>query len=382
MIGAAEAAVLDRVEAAWIAAGEPTPALVFDLETILNNARLLRDIGATQGADFLLAAKSCFDERIMEALAPEVAGFDVSNQVELASVSRWSAGRIVSLTGPIALPLLREARPDVLLQLDGPEQYQRMERTCTGARYGLRLDTSWLMPDHPPSRFGFAHDRPEGLQQYVRSSLNHFCGFHFHHEGPIGNSTDTYLALVRRALELQGSLGMSIERLDLGGGLHWLSWREIALLLGRLRALVPRSTGLTFEPGRLFFRDAGFAVGRIMWQKQVHRQLHYVVDLSRECHLRWSRTRLLIAPPGPAGVDRLVLSGPTCIEGDSIPVATPPAGDLVPRAFGGGGVVVLGDVPSYSATLNRGFNGVPPASILVAPAMPRGRSTSGIHPCR
>jgi diaminopimelate decarboxylase len=215
--------------------------------------------------------------------------------------------------------------------------------------YAVRLNTGEFV--RGTSRFGASANEWRALERAVAASPQPFIGYHLHH-GLQRNTATDYLRIADAALALAKAWGTPLQRLNLGGGLATLSLTEVEALLERLRRKVPRETRLVFEPGRLIAEGAGFAAGRVVAVRRQGKRWKCVLDLSRECHLRWSGGKAL--EMGKVAVE---LSGPTCFEGDSLGQARL-AG--VPAV---GEIILFGDISGYSLAWNTSFNGIAPARV-------------------
>jgi diaminopimelate decarboxylase len=136
------------------------------------------------------------------------------------------------------------------------------------------------------------------------------------------------------------------------------------VLVQEIRRVLPATTTLFFEPGRPLTEKAGFALGRIEAVAARAEHIDLVVDLSAECHLRWTDPMLIVpSAHGENGTARVRIVGPTCAESDVLGIyriPTPVAGCVPYRR---GDILMFGDVVGYSACWNIGFNGRPPASV-------------------
>ncbi len=186
-----------------------------------------------------------------------------------------------------------------------------------------------------------------------------------HHSSEV-NTPSTYLALARDSLHLARALDLKLDYLDLGGGIHTLTDRGLTELLQALRALTPAETTLVFEPGRYLTRDCGYAIGRIEAVTPRPDRVDCTLDLSAECHLRWSHARL-IAPlieTSDAPL-RLRCFGSTCYEGDLIGDFRFAAPSHPHLPFARGDLLLFSNVSSYSEAWNTSFNGIEKARVVL-----------------
>lgn len=336
------------------------PCLIYDCDAIAARVVATRALEGVHGCHFLFAVKACGEAWALELMCRAGLGFDVANAGELAAVRRaamvsGTRPGFVSVSGPASAELFGEAEVDVI-HLDGAGQLAGL--SCAGAVLGLRvaLPEQGAPPDAPwRTRFGL---RP-GSQSFARGVAHpRFGALHCHRPGP--RSPDEIVATGAALASL--CAGRPLRYLNLGGGLGALELTALAEALSRLRAIIPSETTVLLEPGSYWFNGAGYALGRILACEPLGADVHRVtLDLSKDCHLRWSDAAPLLANGLPAG--KVLLVGPTCHEGDIIgafEVTAPQQGAApsLPPGF-----VLLGGVDSYSAAWNRGFNGIPPAHV-------------------
>ena len=340
------------------------PVLLYDLAAVRARIERLHALEERHRCRFLFAGKAFGHPQVWSFLAHHGVGLDLSNEGELAQLSENFAGWnrcLVSVTGPnpgLLSRWMKKVDGTLIVNVDSSLQYRGIqselgEHVKLGARIALGCAARGKA-----TRFGIA-PTDEALSEL--SADPRFCGLHCH-IGNEDNGSDTYLEIASSLLRVRERFGLRVRYLNLGGGLHLLQDSGIPLLLERLRAFVPMEIELFFEPGSFWFGGAGYAMTEVL---DVRRDPDLVVlDISRECHLRWSTPRLLVPPANGASRRRILFVGPTCYEADVI------GSFQVPEAANGTFPVRRGDrlifscVSSYSASWNTGFNGIAPAQVV------------------
>lgn len=342
------------------------PCLFYDTAAIAARVRRLRVLEPLHGCRFLFAVKACGEPWLLELMCREGLGFDVANRAELVAVraAATAAGTIpafLSVSGPAGAEIFGDAQVDVIY-LDGADQLDSVREG--NAVLGVRV--SLAEPDREGadqeknapwnSRFGVLTDSP-GFAGVLADPR--FGALHYHRQGK--RKLDEIVATGASLYRLAGA--HPLRYLNLGGGIGSYTAEAIGAALGLLRTLVPAATTVLIEPGSHWFRGAGHALGRILAIEPLARGVHRVtLDVSNDCHLRWSTVVPLAANGLPAG--KVLLVGPTCHEGDMLGAFEVPetsaAPDVLPPGF-----VLLGNVDGYSAAWNRGFNGIPAARVIV-----------------
>jgi diaminopimelate decarboxylase len=356
------------------AAGHGGPTLLFDLAVIRERMRRLAALQQSAGCSFVMAAKAFRAPRVYALAAEWLAGFDVSNRNEYEELPADLRGRRVSLTSPVFAPDLAPLRArgnSLVVFLDAPDQLRRLAAAPGPVDYGIRIaSTSFAVPGPrrpsapwEESRFGVSAHDTATLSELTRCAGHRFVGFHLHH-GFGGNAAPAYVHLARGAVELAAKLGVRLEVLDLGGGLHGIPEAELPQALAEIRAEVPAETELWFEPGTLLDAGAGAALARVESAQLRGDTLVCTLDLSAVWHLRWSNPVPLHAAPSGAGARRVLFFGPTCSEHDFLGAfALPARPGREPLAAGDR--IAFAGVSGYSVSCNAGFNGIPPARVVL-----------------
>jgi diaminopimelate decarboxylase len=297
--------------------------------------------------------------------AASLDGLDAGSAAE-ARAAIAAGARTISITDPAAGAIDPIAARDVRISCEDPAR--AAAGASAGARLAVRFAASHLVPGDDAiggvvegsgrrtSRFGVRS--LDEARAIVRAGGDRVRGVHVHHGGVAPASPARLVACARAAIAAAADAAIPLEWLDLGGGLHLLP--DLDAAFAAIRAEVPRAVELVVEPGRLFARDAGFAIGHVRAARDLGDRALRVVDLSRACHLRWQHVAP-VAAPAPTGAARPILfAGPTCYEEDVI-------GEwkLDPSRFAAGAPLVVAGVDGYALGWSHGFGGVPPADIAL-----------------
>lgn len=352
------------------------PALLFDLPGIAARLAAVRAATRAAGVEALAATKAIVGVPGLVALAAAALdGLDLAGPDE--DVAATPAVRVVSVTFPGGATADRLAR----LAAGGRRVIASCETAAQvaaaaavpGVELAVRVSTSALGEAAPgglrdgdgahASRFGVAVDE---LRAVAAAAPGRVRGLHVH-GGPLAVSAAPLVARARAALDAADAAGLAIARLDLGGSLHGFALGEpiagqvrLADALAAVRATVPAAIELCVEPGRVLTEGCGYASGLVLAARAIAGHDGRVLGLSRLCHLRWSTPRLCAPPPAAGRGHRLVLVGATCCEDDVITDAVvPDAGALAV-----GETAIVAEVSGYAAAWNRGFAGVPAATVV------------------
>jgi diaminopimelate decarboxylase len=358
-------------------APEDGPQLIFDRTRL---ERTMRDVAAAARAAelrVLFAVKSFPHAEVLAMAARWLDGFDVASSGELEVVRPLlDARHSLSITDPTGRAVAPHAAPQApIVSCESMEQLEEALRSAPHAQLAVRLSSSLLGRDravgsiqsgdgHHRSRFGVDVDpaRARGLlAQMAARAAEHQrpLGLHLHHSGVVPTSAARFLDSARAALELAAAADFRPAFFNLGGSWHGVA-DSIAEVWLALRAAIP-ALPIFVEPGRLFARGAGFALGWVRAARALDDRDLRILDLSRICHLRWSQPSLVEPAPRPGHARKLVLAGPTCYEDDLL--GEWQVDDA--NAYAPGAPVILRDLTGYAVAWNSGFAGVPAATVRI-----------------
>lgn len=280
------------------------------------------------------------DEMVL-ALDAGIAQFNVESVPELIALGEVAAAR--RLRAPVAL----RVNPDVVADTH--------DRISTGRRH---------------DKFGIAYDQALEVYEMARRLAGiELVGLHLH----IGSqilSLAPFEAAYRRGIELVralGAAGITLRRLDLGGGFGVPYRAEPALDLAAYAALIRRLTAgldleLVFEPGRYLVAEAGVLLSRVLYVKEGGARPCVVLDAGMNDLLRpalydaYHPIMPVAEAPATAARRAVDVVGPICESTDVFARARdlPPlrAGDLV--VFTGAG--------AYGAVMASDYNSRPRAA--------------------
>jgi diaminopimelate decarboxylase len=197
----------------------------------------------------------------------------------------------------------------------------------------------------------------------INTENSTFKGFHIHCGYGEGNTPHCYLEITKQVLKLAEQLNVELQYFNLGGGICYLSEYELTTLIKQIRAMIPIQTQLFFEPGRFISKNSGFALAKIESVISRDTSIDIILDLSEQCHLRWSDATLVI-PTEIIDSEALNVRvfGPTCAEIDAIGNFTLSIEQR--KLLQRGNKILLGGITGYSASWNTSFNGIPIAKVV------------------
>ncbi|MGH7126024.1 MAG: diaminopimelate decarboxylase [Stellaceae bacterium] len=211
--------------------------------------------------------------------------------------------------------------------------------------------------------------KPVGLAVHIGSQLTDLTPFEA-----------AFRRLIDLALELRGG-GLTVERLDLGGGLGVRYHAEAPPAIEDYAALAHRLTHnlgfrLSFEPGRALVANAGLLLSRVIYVKPGVTRRFVIQDAAMNDLIRPSlyeawheivpvREPASGAPPEPADI-----VGPICESGDMIAL-----GRALPAVEAGDLLAIL-SAGAYGAVMSSSYN----TRLLVPEVLVQGAEFAVIRP--
>jgi diaminopimelate decarboxylase len=374
-----------------------TPLYVYDKASIVQNARALKTAFASRFPKLKIhyAVKANSNVAVVALLRSEGFAGEVVSEGEIAIARRAGVpGGEILFTSSSKSPseIARAIAEGAVLNVDSKDELEQIEAAAAAKNVTARLSFR-INPGVDPhtihqintgiseSKFGLHLDDGIAFQAYERAkALPHvrIVGAHCHIGSQI-TETSGYELAARKMLafvgELKAKLGLTLEFLDLGGGIG-VPYHDGETVMGPddlARALEPiwkegvRALGyepaLWLEPGRFLVAPSGFLVTRVNSVKTTPVKTFVNVDAGFETLVRpamyqaYHRVRVVGRTEDPIQVD---IAGNVCETGDILA-----AERVLPRPHAGDLVVVL-DAGAYGFSMASEYNARPlPAEVLV-----------------
>lgn len=261
------------------AAGEPTPLLILDRTLLRQSYR--RIAASLPGAEVYYAVKANPHPGVLEALAREGCGFEVSSRPELEAVLRLGVtiDRVIS-SNPVKRPdYIRRAFELGLdrFAFDSEPELDKLARWAPGSRVYVRLTVDNSGSEWPLSdKYGVPPERAvELLLAAPRAGLRPY-GLTFH-VGSQCRDAESWVRAIRTCHEIHRELaaqGQPLQMLSVGGGqpVHHLRPVPTPEAIGRritetvAELFGPEAPLITVEPGRALVGGAGTLVTSVIGQ--------------------------------------------------------------------------------------------------------------------
>ena len=321
---------------------------------IVSGGELRRALAAGIAPDkIVFAGAGKTAEELADGLDAGIGQFNVESEDELDLLAELAAAR--GVRAPVAL----RVNPDV--------DAKTHDKISTG---------------RAQDKFGIAFDRAEAL--YARAASTdgiEMTGLAIH----IGSQL-TSIAPFEAAFARLGELcrrlraaGLSVSRIDLGGGLGISYDDGSPPALAEYGELVRRTgreleAAVTLEPGRWMAGPAGLLLSRVIRVKQIGNKQFAIVDMAMNDLLRpalygaWHKIEAVA--PRPGGDAPVDIVGPICESGDVI------APDRTMPELRAGDLVAVRDAGAYGAVMASNYN----SRLSAAEVMVRGGDAALIRP--
>jgi diaminopimelate decarboxylase len=379
----------EQVPVRRIAEAVGTPFYCYSSAALADNYRAYEKTLGALGVGIFYSLKANSNQAIIRALGKLGAGADVVSVGEMhrALKAGIPADRIV-FAGVGKTELEMEAALKAGIHQFNVESFGELETlSAVAARMGvvapvtLRINPDVDAKTHSKISTGkaenkFGIDIDHAAQFYsaaARMKGIRILGLAVH----IGSQlTDIapYRAAFEKIAELARTLrkaGLTVERIDLGGGIgiayrdeRTIRLEDYAALVNEL--IVPLGTKVEIEPGRSIVGNAGLLIARVISVKAGVSRRFVIVDAAMNDLIRPSLYDAyhdiipVALPPGGAPVEPADVVGPVCETGDRFaeqrPLPPLKPGDLVAFAAAG----------AYGAVMSSTYNTrLPAAEVLV-----------------
>jgi diaminopimelate decarboxylase len=273
---------LGGVPAEQLAADHGTPLVVYCEETIRAQARAYVD--AAPGAQVVYGTKAFANVALLQVLAEEGVGADVSTLGELAfaTAAGLAGDRLLFHGNNKSDEELRAAADaDATVVLDAPDEPERAE--AAGVRRVLirltpgvdAVTHEAVRTAHESSKFGMTAETAVSVVADALARGLDVTGVHFHVGSQLARVDESLLAVDRLAAfceRTRSVLDWSPRILDIGGGLGIRYTHDedvpdvgefVGPLVARLRERWPHEVQIVLEPGRSLVGRAGVTLYRV-----------------------------------------------------------------------------------------------------------------------
>lgn len=330
------------------------PKLLFDKKSIESSFKDFHS-KKPKNLDLIFPVKSFPHTDYLKLIAPYLSGFELSNPDELSLVSDLiQAKTTLLLSNTFSSYDLDNFKENFIFDLAYEDQIELADRFKS---LSIRISPPEHLEQGKNTRFGLKLDAIEKIAAN-HSLSDRIKSLHFH-LGFEKNTHDDLIEAIRFAQSTRDKYFKKVKHFNIGGGLGPLSAEGIEALFTFIKS--QKDDLFTIEAGRYFTEGSGFAVGQVLFITNDS----IVLNLSRECHLKWSSPKSIVvlnkSPKTPKHLKgKINIYGLTSFEGDKIIECT--FEKETPIAIGD--YILFDNISGYSVAWNHSFNGLPPAQVV------------------
>lgn len=352
-----------------------TPYLLIDLARVRANARRAR--AAFPRADVFYAVKANAHPSVLQTLAAEGCGFEISSDGELDQVLALGASVPIISSNPIKAPRFidRAWRSGVdAFAVDSIDEIRKVARAAPGASVYVRLLVDNSGSEWPLARkYGVGPAEAVDLLDLAADAGLRARGTTFHVGSQCRSSASwrSALAVTAEVWDRATTRGHRLDFLSVGGGMPIQHTRPIpeveeigAVVRHEIASLFPGDVYLSLEPGRALVGDAAILGSTVIGQAARPDGRWVYLDVGVFNGLMEAidgfSYEIATAPDHQGGRrENVVLAGPSC---DSVDVVAESVS--MPAVAVGDRVYVL-NAGAYTLSYASHFNGWAPPTVHV-----------------
>lgn len=368
---ASEAGVASRFDVS-----RATPYLLTDLHTVRTKVTTFHEL--LPSVDIYYAIKANSDAKVIKAVSPLVAGYDIASLGELEALVHYGiAPERVRYSNPVKIPehIAKAYKLGVrYFAFDSIAEIEKIAAYAPGSNVYLRLKVSDYGSKFPLSK-KFGVDADQGVEYCVLAQKAglHVCGVTFH----VGSQSEN-VQVWHKAIEIAGNTirrlqkrGMKLDFLDLGGGFPAdygepaPTIDEVATAINTaVKQFVPRSITLIAEPGRYIVANAGTLVCSVIGREHrsgsdwLYLDMGTFQGLIEPLEMPDLKYPVKAEKESGAPMQSFVLSGPSCDAYDTIGPDY-----LLPADVNVGDRIAIDAAGAYSLVYASTFNGFEPPKV-------------------
>lgn len=244
------------------------PRVEFNLKQLQTNIDTL--VSEVSNTKFIFPVKCCNNKKVINIIANNHFGFDVSNLNELDVIKQYLDGRLVSASGPLSYQLDNYEYENLFVVANNITSYSKGK----GLRINFNSDKNF---DY--SRFGEDY---MSLDLKTRQEISYI---HFHNSDH--KNQEKCNSIYRQISYILESFP-NLKHIDIGGHLEDLSWDDGIVYLKTIRKLVPNNINLIVEIGDYLFKKVGKLYCKVVDVRKDNHQQIVTLNFSKMTNQRWA----------------------------------------------------------------------------------------------
>ena len=308
-----------------------------------------------KNVDLFFPVKSLPHQEALQVIAPYLSGFELSTLREKNLIPNEK--KILLTNRHHDYEEFNSFSNNCILDI---EHLSQIELSDNFAEISLRIQPPHSLFQGKRSRFGLTAKELLTLSKNSKSN-SRVKQLHFH----LGFEKTTYNDLkvsVEYAIKIKQRYFPNVETINIGGGISYLSREHLTNLFSYLGN---QNGHFVIEAGRYFTENACYLLGRVNYLRIRGNLQEIGVNLSKDCHLKWSLPSIYAVYPASTLVNPIKIQGdikicgPTSYEQDIV-LEGKLKKDI---SLSPGDYLLMGNVSGYSIAWSHSFNGIEEAKI-------------------
>ncbi len=304
------------------------PRVEFDLSKLKENIKQIKN--KTNDINFLFPVKCCNYFKVLDIIASNDFGFDISNWNEYKIIEKYLNKQFVSVSGPLSYELSNCEYFNIHIVSNNFSSYKEKN----GIRINFNSNDKFTF-----SRFGVDYKL---MDEKIRNKITYI---HFHNSDykKIEKCNNIYEE-VKNILEYFPNLKI----LNIGGHLEDLSFEDGIIYLNKIRSLIPNNILLYAELGDFLFKNVGILYSKVIDVRKDEEIQIVTLNFSKMANQRWAYPKYIA---NSSELNRTIFYGCSCCETDIYLETTANTLNI-------GDEVKFSNISPYSYQWNTSFNGV------------------------
>lgn len=244
------------------------PRVEFDLSKLKENIKELKN--KTSNINFLFPVKCCNHSKVLDIIADNKFGFDVSNNNEFKLIKKYLDKQFVSVSGPLSYELSNCEYNNIHVISNNFGSFKENN----GIRINFNSNNNFGF-----SRFGVDY---KIINENTREKITYI---HFH------NSDQRDLEKCKNIYEEIKSIlehFPNLKILNIGGHLEDLSFDDGINYLNAIRSLIPDNILLYAELGDFLFKNVGTLYSKVIDIRKDNEIQIVTLNFSKMANQRWA----------------------------------------------------------------------------------------------
>lgn len=304
------------------------PRVEFNLSKLEENIKKIKY--KTNDINFLFPVKCCNNSKVLDIIADNGFGFDVSNTNEYRLIEKYLNNQFVSVSGPLSYELSNCKYHNIHIVSNNFSTFKE----TNGIRINFNSSDNFSF-----SRFGVDY---KSINEDIRNNIA-YVHFHNSDHKDLEKCQNIY-AEIKRILEYFPNL----KNLNIGGHLEDLSFEDGITYMNTIKSLIPDNISLYVELGDFVFKNVGVLYSKVVDIREDDNTQIVTLNFSKMANQRWAYPKYIV---NNKDLVNTIFYGCSCCETDIYL-------ETKANKLSIGDEVKFENISPYSYEWNTSFNGV------------------------